>query len=338
MIAVFGATGHTGRFVVSELLRRGLATQAVGRDAAALAACGFQDRGVTTTVSTMDDPASLDLALGGASVVINCAGPFLDTARQLIDAALRMRVHYLDVTAEQESARSTFERFHIPARERDVIVIPAAGFYGGLADLLATVSMGDWTEADDIEILTALDRWWPTTGTRRTGQRNTSPRLVLSQGRLEPLRTPSTPTQRAFPEPFGAQDAVELPFSETIVIARHLRVSNIRHYLNEAPLRDVRDPATPGPTADDERGRSKQLFLMEAIVRNGIAERRSIARGRDIYAFTAPLVVEAASRLRAGEFKRTGSLALGEAFDALDFLHALSPEHLTFEMNDYMPV
>ena len=30
--AVFGATGHTGRFVVAELLRRGLDIIAIGRD------------------------------------------------------------------------------------------------------------------------------------------------------------------------------------------------------------------------------------------------------------------------------------------------------------------
>jgi putative NADH-flavin reductase len=36
VVAVFGATGHTGRFVVAELSQRGMTPVAVARDAEAL--------------------------------------------------------------------------------------------------------------------------------------------------------------------------------------------------------------------------------------------------------------------------------------------------------------
>jgi hypothetical protein len=55
------------------------------------------------------------------------------------------------------------------------------------------------------------------------------------------------------------------------------------------------------------------------------------ARGRDIYAVTAPIVVEAAVRILEGRVKATGAPAAGELFDARDFLDALSPDHLTVE-------
>ena len=45
-IAVIGANGHTGRFVVAELLRRGLEPIAVGRSAGRLVEAGFSERGV----------------------------------------------------------------------------------------------------------------------------------------------------------------------------------------------------------------------------------------------------------------------------------------------------
>jgi uncharacterized protein YbjT (DUF2867 family) len=38
VVAVFGATGHTGRFVIAELLRREMKAIAIARDPAALAA------------------------------------------------------------------------------------------------------------------------------------------------------------------------------------------------------------------------------------------------------------------------------------------------------------
>jgi hypothetical protein len=71
-------------------------------------------------------------------------------------------------------------------------VLPAAAFYGGLADLLATAALGDWATADRIEIATALDSWHPTEGTRITGQRNTAPRLNIAGGVLAPLPQPAS--------------------------------------------------------------------------------------------------------------------------------------------------
>src|SRR5215831_14299734 len=172
-VAVYGATGHTGRFVVAELTRRRLVPVAVGRDKAKLAVAGFS-ADVETRVAPIDDPELLDRALAGVAAVINCAGPFLDTAEPVAAAALRRRIHYLDVTAEQASAQATFARFDEAARASGVVVIPAMGFYGGLADLLVTATADGWERVDDVRIVVALDSWQPTPGTRITGDRNTA--------------------------------------------------------------------------------------------------------------------------------------------------------------------
>jgi short subunit dehydrogenase-like uncharacterized protein len=97
-VAVYGAAGHTGRFVVAELERRGLVPVAVGRDEAKLAVAGFATRGIETRLTSIDDPGSLDRAFAGAAAVVNCAGPFMDTADPV--AALHLGIHYLGVTAE----------------------------------------------------------------------------------------------------------------------------------------------------------------------------------------------------------------------------------------------
>jgi len=330
-VAVVGASGHTGRFVITELLRRGFAPIAIGRDSAKMAELGFEERGVTVRTASLDDPASLDRALAGAAAVINCAGPFLDTADVVAAAAMRAHMHYLDVTAEQLSAQTTFDRFGAVATAAGVLVIPAMGFYGGFADLLATAAMGDWAAADEIRVGIALDSWRPTQGTRITGERNTAPRLVVEGGKLVPLEQPAPQTFWEFREPFGRQDVTEVPLSEVPVIARHVRVASLRTYLNNTPLRELRDSATPPPVAADESGRSAQTFLVEVVVRKGDRVRRAVAQGRDIYGFTAPLVVEAVERILDGRVRGKGALAPGEAFDAADFLRALAPEHLMVE-------
>ncbi len=331
-VVVFGAYGHTGRFVVRELLKRGFTPILSGRDAAKLKEAGNAHPGSEVRVATVDDPASLDRALSGAMAVINCAGPFIDTAAPVIDAALRASIHYLDVAAEQAAVLAVFERFASAARDAGVVVAPAMAFYGGLGDLLATAAMGEWDAADEICIAVALDSWKPTRGTRLTGQRNPGRHFIFSNNRLE--RADPPPARKwNFPPPFGEQDVVGLSLAETITIPRHLQTPEVRVYINLAPITDVRNPDTPAPTPADESGRSSQIFVMEAIARRGNAERRAVVRGRDIYAITAPIVVEATNRVVNGLSKRTGVVAAGEAFAAQDFLMSLSPSHLSFEMH-----
>lgn len=333
-VIVFGAAGHTGRFVVEELRRRGRPVIVAGRDAAKLAAVRGADPAFEPRVADVADPAALDRALHGASAVINCAGPFLDTAAPVIEAALRAGIHYLDVTAEQPSARATYERYAQPAQAAGVVVVPAMGFYGGLGDLLATAAAGAWAESgevDEIAIAVALDSWQPTLGTRRTGQRNTAQRLVVSDGRLVPLADPAPRRHWELPAPFGAQEVVGVSLTEIIAISQHLRSREIHSFMNLAPLADLRNSETPPPSPTDDRGRSAQMFLVDVVVRRQGSERRARARGRDIYAITAPLVVEALDRILDGRAARTGAAAPGELFDARDFLAALGPDSLTVE-------
>jgi len=131
-VTVFGAYGHTGRFVVSELRKREWTPILSGRDPAQLAALGAAHPHAEIRPASVDDPASLDVAIAGAVAVINCAGPFATTAAPVIEAALRARIPYLDVAAEIEANSDTFEQFSDPARDAGIVIVPAMAFYGGL--------------------------------------------------------------------------------------------------------------------------------------------------------------------------------------------------------------
>ena len=329
-VAVYGAYGHTARFVVAELCRHGWSPVLSGRDADKLAALGNVFPDLEKRLASVEDPASLDRALEGAVAVINCAGPFLDTAVPVIEAALRARIHYLDVCAEQRAALEVFERFADVAKVAEVTVMPAMAFYGGLTDLLATAALGDWPDADAIDIAVALDSWHPTTGTRRTGERNHYRRLVIAGGKLEPLADPPPSREWTFPMPFGTQEVVAVPLAEIVTISHHVRSAEVHSYMNLAPLRDLRDPHTPTPVPADANGRSSQIFAVDARVRRNGQTRRATVHGRDIYAVTAPLVVEAMQRIVDGRSKTTGVVPAGAAFDARNFLQSLPALQLAF--------
>jgi short subunit dehydrogenase-like uncharacterized protein len=331
-IAVYGATGHTARFVILDALRRGVSVVAVGRSADRLEA--EVSTAAARRIAVIDDPVSLELAFAGCAVVINCAGPFMDTAGPVAQAALRAGCHYIDVSAEQPSTQATLAQFDLPARAAGKVVIPAAGFYGGLADILAGTLAAEGA-IDDITIAVALDRWWPTAGTRRTGERNKAPRLVVSHGRLAPLVPTDSVPDWVFAPPLGRQAMVELPFSEIITLAHHLKAREIRSLLNRSALHDVRDARTPAPVAVDASGRSAQRFeLAVRLVQNGLTRTASV-RGRDIYAVTAPIVMEAARRLLQAGYERSGALALAEAIDPSDLLRSLQDSVLELSVEHF---
>jgi len=332
-VAVFGAYGHTGRFIVRELASRGCRLILSGRDAVKLAALAVEAPGAVVRPASVDEPSSLDRMLAGATVVVNAAGPFLDTAIPVIEAALRGKAHYVDVTAEQRAAMAAFERFDSAAHAAGVLVLPAMAFYGGLGDLLITAAIDDWSDADAVDLAIALDAWHPTIGTRRTGERNTGPRFAIAGGTLVEIASQPEPRTWTFPPPFGSQEVTRLHFAETILVARHLRVCDFHAFLNLAPLRDLHDPATPPPRSIDESGRSAQQFVVEAVVRRGAQTRRATASGRDIYAVTAPLIGEAVTRMcRQARVGAGGVVAPGSLFPARDFLTALVP-HLSLSFD-----
>ncbi|MFJ3723780.1 DUF998 domain-containing protein [Streptomyces sp. NPDC090045] len=169
-VVVYGATGHTGRFVVAELRRRGFATVISGRDADRLEALAAEWGDVQVRPATVDDAGSLDRALAGAAAVVNCAGPFALTAGPVVEAALRAGIPYVDVAAEIEANVAMFADHAEAARKADTPVVPAMAFYGGLGDLLVTAAMGEWTAADAVHVAYGLNGWHPTPGTRVAGR------------------------------------------------------------------------------------------------------------------------------------------------------------------------
>ncbi|WP_198957962.1 saccharopine dehydrogenase family protein [Streptomyces sp. CB02115] len=336
LVTVFGAYGHTGRFVVAELAARGFVPVLSGRNAQTLEELAHE-HGLESRVASVDDPASLDRALAGTAAVINCAGPFASTTGPVIEAALRVKIPYLDVAAELEANLDTFAHYRERAREAGAVIVPAMAFFGGLGDLLTTAAMGDWIEADEAHIAYALSNWHPTVGTRLSGvvsrERRGNHRLRYSGGQLE-HRTDAAPTlEWTFPQPMGPRPVIgEFTMADVVTVPHHLSIPDVTTYMTVEAARDVAAPHTPAPTATDESGRSNQTFLVDAVVRSGGAERRATAGGQDIYAVTAPLVVEAIERVLTGRTKTVGVVSAGEIFDASDFLHALDP-HITLDLH-----
>jgi hypothetical protein len=298
-IAVYGASGTTGRFVLAELEKRGFEPLPFGRAQA-----------------TADDPEALDRALEGAAAVINTAGPFAVTAAPLISAAERAGIPYVDVAAEIEANHDTF------TRGASVPVVPAMAFFGGLADLLVTAAMADWTTADSAHIAYGLSNWQPTPGTLTAGavsrDRRNGQRVRFNNNELQYHNDPQPTLDWDFPT--GPRPVIaEFSMADIVTIPSHLQIPSVTSYMSATAaqgLHDAKDRQDP------------ETFEVDVRVRQGPDERRMTITGRDIYAVSAPLAVEATERLLTGRFKVNGVASAGAMFDATDFLNALS-DHIT---------
>ena len=328
-VVLYGAAGHTGRFIAEELTRQGFMPVLAGRNVSKLAPIAAS-LNVEAREVELTEPEALDAMLAGTDLLINAAGPFGDTSPPLIEAALRAGIPYLDITAEPFVAQAIFDSF--ADREVGTIVAPAFGFFGALGDLLVSAALGDWSDADQVDLAFALDRWQPTKGTLLAGKRRAGRRLVRANGQLE-IREPSEQPPTGswdFARPFGRQPTVgEFSTVDVATISRHLDVPAISTWINEAPLTELANTAEP---LNGATGPSEQQFLIEAVVRRGSEVRGASASGRDIYAVTAPITVEAIRWILDGRAQATGVVAPAELFDARAFLEALPSQAISIQL------
>jgi short subunit dehydrogenase-like uncharacterized protein len=134
-VLVYGAYGFTGRILLENLAARGIPFVAAGRNAERVERVAAEF-GSAHRVFDLDDERAMDRALSGVKVLLNAAGPFGTTTAPLLDACLRKRAHYLDVSGEVEPLEYAAS-LGAAAAARGVMILPAIGFDVVPSDCLA---------------------------------------------------------------------------------------------------------------------------------------------------------------------------------------------------------
>lgn len=137
-LVLYGASGFTGRQAVAYLARhaRGLRWAMAGRDPAKLEAVREQ-AGAKAEVLVADgsDQSALDAVAARTRVLASTAGPFALYGGALVDACVRHRTHYADITGETPWVRDLIDRHHLRAAAEGTRVIPCCGFDSVPSDL-----------------------------------------------------------------------------------------------------------------------------------------------------------------------------------------------------------
>ncbi len=132
---LYGANGYTGELIAREARDQGMSPVLAGRTEAKVEPIA-QSLGFDYRVFDLADTQALDQALQEVPLVLHAAGPFVHTARPMLEACLRTRTHYLDITGEID----VFELAHDldqRARQAGIMILPGAGFDVVPTDCLA---------------------------------------------------------------------------------------------------------------------------------------------------------------------------------------------------------
>jgi short subunit dehydrogenase-like uncharacterized protein len=350
-IAIYGATGYTGRLVTAELADAGADLVISGRSRRKLDALAATIEGdVAVQEATLDDPVSLRALLAECSVVVDCAGPFVRFGEPVLAAAVETSTHYLDTTGEQPYMKMTFERFGPSASEAKVALVPAMGFDYVPGDMIASLTAEGMGELDELSLHYCWQGFTPSQGTARTTIEIVSnPGVEWREGSWRQASGGIGRGTFDFPEPVGRQRMIRYPAGEQVTVPRHLSARNVTTTMNagafssdalgrlfsalippiglalrSGTLRRAlgavisRLPEGPSP---EQRERMRWMIVCEA--RRGEVQRRGIISGKDVYGLTAAAIRQAATIAAGRGFDARGALAPSQAFDPKDFLTGL---------------
>ncbi|WP_254763097.1 saccharopine dehydrogenase family protein [Natrinema marinum] len=336
-LLVYGSYGYTGRLIAREAVARGGSPVVAGRDGRAVTEQA--DRlGVEGRTFDLESDA-LRAQLASFDAVLNCAGPFVETAGPLVAACLETETDYLDITGEFSVFECLRQR-DAAARDAGVTLLPGVGFDVVPSDCLAAFLAEQLPEADQLRLGIrgggGLSRGTAKTLVEHLG----SGGVVRRNGRL--IQVPTAFRTREIDFGDGPEHAVTIPWGDVVTAAHSTGIESVEVYaaapswatkglsavgslgwlLERRPaerlLERLIDARVDGP---DERA----LATGSAVVWGEVTDRATGRRARarlhtpNPYALTAESAVTAAERVleRGGQVPdgfQTPASAFGSEF------------------------
>lgn len=353
MIALYGATGFTGRLVARSLAARRLPLRLVGRDRTKLEALAAEfPGGATFAIAAADDEVALREAFRASRVVVSCAGPFGVHGRHVLDAAIAEGGHYLDISGEVGFAQQLVAR-DAQARSRGVAVIGCVGFDVVVSDAAAVMACEALEGRSIREVrLTVASTTQPSRGSLRTllgGLQSGDYEWTFADGSMVPALVGAERWAVSLPPPFERCSAASFGLVEAVVsprstgarrfqtglalqgagafaaVARALRWLS-RRPIAGAAVRGVLDWAVRlAPEGGDARTRAAARFAVEARATADDGEVRAVmVTGGDVGEVTAAAAAICVARAAAAEGLAAGFQTPAQAFGARWLLDALA--------------
>jgi short subunit dehydrogenase-like uncharacterized protein len=147
---IYGANGYTGELIAREAKRRGMTPVLAGRSSDTIAKLA-SELGLEHRIFSLASAEAIAPHLEGIGLVLHCAGPFTRTSAPVIEACLRTKAHYLDITGEIGVFEHA-QRRHGDAETAGVVVCPGVGFDVIPTDCVAAALKNALPDADHLAL------------------------------------------------------------------------------------------------------------------------------------------------------------------------------------------
>ena len=155
-VIVLGGCGAVGSVVVKTLAAQDVFSQIIIGDINRQRADTIISENPQNNISFIhvkaEDPQSIQNAISGCDLVINCIGPFYKTVKTILDQVIAARINYVDVCDDVDVTLEIFE-LHEKAKNAGITALIGMGSSPGATNLLAKFAADhllDETDAIDI--------------------------------------------------------------------------------------------------------------------------------------------------------------------------------------------
>ena len=149
-VFLYGAYGYTAKLLIIELLSKGIRPLLGGRNAGKLKEVATE-HGLEFVAGKAEDVAAVLGQHPDIKLVVNCAGPFVDTFEGVASACIAHKAHYIDITGEIE----VFEKacaWDAKASDAGILLMPGTGFDVVPSDCLALHLKERMADATSLEL------------------------------------------------------------------------------------------------------------------------------------------------------------------------------------------
>jgi short subunit dehydrogenase-like uncharacterized protein len=139
-VVLYGASGFVGKQTVQYFAKHASPQQVrwaiAGRNRQKLEAIR-DEVGIAVDVLVADsqDQPAIDAIVSQTRVLLTTAGPFAHYGNALVDACVRFKTHYVDITGETPWVRTLIDRYQAQAAADGTRIIPCCGFDSVPSDL-----------------------------------------------------------------------------------------------------------------------------------------------------------------------------------------------------------
>jgi len=169
-ILVYGSYGYTGQLIVEHAIKQGLQMILAGRDEKQLGAQAEKYK-LEYRVFAVENTTALDAALQEVDAVLHCAGPFVLTFRAMVEACIRNKKHYVDISGEIEGFEA-LAAMDEDAKRAGVMLLPGGGFDVVPSDCLIAYTASKLPNATDLKLYIKSIGSGVSRGTARSGIEN----------------------------------------------------------------------------------------------------------------------------------------------------------------------